>query len=95
MAGFEREPDKELANVEKHGFDFTTASLIWDGPVSEKIDDRGNYGETRIIATGQVNGVPLVVAYTPRGENRRIISARKANSREKSRFEGRFRSPAD
>jgi hypothetical protein len=87
MAGFEWDPRKEEDNLRKHHFDFTTATLIWAGPVLEKIDDRREYGETRIIATGDVGGRIIVVVYTWRGETRRIISVRKANSREKSLFE--------
>jgi uncharacterized protein len=87
MAGFEWDPQKEQANLRKHHFDFATAALIWAGPVIEMIDDRREYGETRIIAVGEVAGCIIVVVYTWRGEDRRITSARKANSREKSLFE--------
>jgi uncharacterized protein len=55
--------------------------------VVEKIDDRREYGEIRIIATGEAGGCIIVVVYTWRGEDRRIISVGKANSREKSLFE--------
>jgi len=87
MADFEWDPEKESLNVEKHQFDFETASQIWDGPLIESIDERRNYGETRIIATGVVDRCVLVIVYTWRGETRRIISARKANSRERGIFE--------
>ena len=55
--------------------------------MSERIDDRREYGETRIIAVGEVAGRIIVVVYTWRGEDRHITSARKVNSREKSLFE--------
>jgi uncharacterized protein len=87
MAGFEWDPRKEQGNLRKHHFDFNTAALIWAGPVVEKIDDRRQYEETRIIAIGEAGGCIIVVVYTWRGEARRIISARKANSREKTLFE--------
>lgn len=99
MAGFEWDPKKESLNVKKHHFDFTTASQIWNGQIVEKIDNRRDYRETRVIATGQADGSVLVVVYTRRGEKRRIISARKANSREKRLFEAeitrRGRAPSD
>ena len=99
MANYEWDARKEQINLRKHHFDFTTATLIWDGPVIEKIDDRRDYGETRIIAAGEVSGCIIVVVYTWRGRIRRIISARKANSREKRLFEEeirrRDRSPRD
>jgi hypothetical protein len=86
VANYEWDAKKELINFHKHGFTFTTASSIWGGETVEKIDGRHDYGETRIIAAGQVEGVTLVVVYTQRGESRRIISARKANFREKAFF---------
>lgn len=87
MANFEWDSRKEQTNLRKHHFDFTTATLIWGAPVVEKIDDRRDYGEIRIIATGEAGGCVIVVVYTWRGGVRRIISARKAKSREKSLFE--------
>jgi uncharacterized DUF497 family protein len=99
MADFEWDPKKESLNVKKHHFDFTTAIQIWNGQIVEKIDDRRDYRETRVIATGETEGSILVVVYTWRGQTRRIISARKANSREKRLFEKeitrRGRAPPD
>jgi uncharacterized DUF497 family protein len=40
MADFEWDPRKEAQNVAKHGFDFTTASLIWNDFASERPDSR-------------------------------------------------------
>ncbi len=87
MPDFEWDPEKEARNIEKHGLDFATASQIWGGSVTEKADERYDYGETRTIATGVADEGVLVVVYTRRAETRRIISARKANSREKRLFE--------
>jgi uncharacterized DUF497 family protein len=84
--GFEWDPPKEARNIVERGLDFTTASRIWRGSVVEKLDQRRDYGETRIIATGVADSSILVVVYTLRGERRRIISARKANSRERKLF---------
>jgi len=86
MDNFEWDTCKESQNVRKHGIDFTIASLIWDGPVYERIDDRREYGEIRILTFGLVNGRVLAVLYTPRGERRRIISARRANVRERDAY---------
>ncbi|MFM8606595.1 MAG: BrnT family toxin [Hyphomicrobiales bacterium] len=57
--------------------------MIFDGPVQTVIDDRKDYGEVRLIALGEVDGVVLVVVYTDRGDVRRIISARYANKKER------------
>ena len=43
----------------------------------------GDYGERRVGAVGQVEGIVLVVLYMPRDDTLRIISARRANRRER------------
>jgi uncharacterized protein len=86
MAPFEWDPNKEEDNLRKHGVDFTTASEIWDGSVFERVDDRRDYGEVRFVAFGEVAQRILAVVFTWRGMTRRIISARKANPRERALF---------
>jgi uncharacterized DUF497 family protein len=48
MADFEWDLRKEAENVAKHEIDFTTASLIWNAPVYEQLDNRRDYGEMEI-----------------------------------------------
>jgi hypothetical protein len=86
MVKFEWDLRKEARNVQKHGIDFTTAKLIWNGPVFERIDDRRHYGEIRFQAFGAIQNRILTVIFTWRGTTRRIISARRANHREKRLF---------
>ncbi|MBF0516028.1 MAG: BrnT family toxin [Nitrospirae bacterium] len=76
---YEWDKEKCAINVAKHGIDFEAAKLIFDGQTLEMPDTRRNYGEERTGAYGEVNGVVLFVVYTQRGNNRRIISARKAD----------------
>lgn len=57
----------------------------------EQVDSRRGYGERRIIALGRAQGIPLTVVYSGRAEaggeiNRRIISARKSNRREREAY---------
>ena len=80
---FEWDDAKSNRNLRDQQLDFASAALIFDGPVQTAIDDRRDYGEERIIAIGEVDGVVLVVVYTDRGEVRRIISARHASKRER------------
>jgi uncharacterized protein len=79
---FEWDDAKDRANRQKHGFDFTFASRIFNGPVRRFADPR-SWGEERIAATGQVEGRFITVVYTRRGERYRIISARPARSNER------------
>jgi uncharacterized DUF497 family protein len=83
---FEWDARKNALNIEKHGIDFDTARLIFDGPVLEMMDERFDSGEKRVIAIGSVENRELVVVYTDRGEARRIISARRAHSHERRAY---------
>ena len=49
-------------------------------------DTRADYGETRVICYGLLEGRMIVVGYTPRGAGRHIFSMRKANEREQKRI---------
>ncbi|MFC5314043.1 BrnT family toxin [Azospirillum rugosum] len=60
--------------------------LIWEGPIVQNVDDRFDYGETRYIAFGEVDGRVLAVVYTWRGDCRRLISARMANRHERTSY---------
>jgi uncharacterized protein len=85
--GFEWDDRKRRATLAAHGRpDFMVAIRIFDGPVLEALDGRKDYREERRRAIGEVDGRCLVVVYTPRGGNRRIISARKANRKEAASF---------
>ena len=79
---------KSEANLRERGFDFAFASLIFDGATVEVEDRRRDYGEKRMVAIGQVDGIPLTVVYTDRSDDRRltrrIISARRSNRRERT-----------
>jgi uncharacterized protein len=81
---FEWDDAKSERNRHERGFDFATAAMIFDGPVQTTLDDRRHYGEQRIIAIGEIDGEVLVVVYTDRGPARRIISARRANRKERA-----------
>ena len=49
--------------------------------------NQSNYGETREITIGEVSkNIVLVLVHTDRFGNIRIISARKANERERSKY---------
>jgi hypothetical protein len=67
-------------NHRKHGISFPYATRVFLDPHrQERLDTREEYGEERWIALGRVDDSVLVVVYTLRGSNIRLISARKAN----------------
>jgi len=85
---FDWDPAKEAENVRKHGVSFENAVKIFDGLVVSEIDHRDDYGEIREISLGLLDGiVVLMVVHTDRDGVTRLISARKATSTERSRYE--------
>ena len=84
---FEWDEAKRQSNLEKHGVDFVDAALVLaDAPLFLE-DARRDYGEQRCLAFGEMNGLIFVVAFTLRDGAFRIISARRANARERRFYE--------
>ena len=83
---FEWDSIKNQRNIEKHGIDFTDAVRIFERPTLTVVDNRRDYGEKRIAAMGTVEDVILYVVYTVRDSIWRIISARRANRRERKKY---------
>lgn len=83
---FDWDESKNISNIEKHKIDFDDAIHIWENHVIEKVDPRKYCNEIRFIAMGEIDGRLHVVVYTWRDEVRRIISARKANERERKAY---------
>ena len=82
---FEWDRAKNEANLERHGIGFDEAKHVFDGPVLTRADDRRDYGENRDISLGALSpDAVLVVVHTARGDKIRLISARRANRRERT-----------
>jgi len=79
---------KNRANVRKHGFDFSDAEEMFRGVLVVGADTRMDYGESRWTGLGVVGGrVVQVVFAEVDDETFRIISPRKATTRERKEFE--------
>lgn len=88
---FEWDEDKRQANIRKHGLDFIRVKEIWNGPVLEIPSDQFDHGEIRILAIGSFQQLTITVVYAWRGENRRLISARKARRYEQEIYKDEIR----
>ena len=85
---FEWDEKKAATNLEKHGVPFAYAARVFLDPERQDfVDDRKNYGEERRLTLGKIDGFILVISYTLRDRLIRLISARKANQRERKRYE--------
>ena len=89
MFDFEWDENKNNTNWIKHRIDFTDAiQVFFDDQRIVRIDDRHNYGEDRYQVIGMSQERVLFVVYTERSENTvRVISARKANKKERAAYE--------
>ena len=83
---FEWDEKKNQTNIEKHSIDFHDAVDIFNSIRFTAADNRRNYGESRNISIGTIGFHVCVVVYTARKEVIRIISARKANQRERRKY---------
>ena len=73
---------KRLKTLIERGLDFADANQIFAGPHSTREDARQDYGEPRFQTFGIINDHPAMIVWTPRGEDRRIISMRYAHEQE-------------
>jgi uncharacterized DUF497 family protein len=86
LAEFEWDSAKAAVNLEKHGVSFERVlDLEWNRAVTTE-DRRFQYRERRFVAYAPIGQRLYAVVYSPRGTRRRIISLRRANSREIVRY---------
>ena len=79
---YEWDEAKRQTNLAKHGIDFLAiAGFDWV-TAARQADNRQDYGEARMAATGRIGERLYFVVYVQRGSILRIISLRKANTRE-------------
>jgi len=86
---FEWDSRKARSNFSKHGISFEEASTILGDFFSLTVPDPDHsITERRYITVGRAfSGNLLVVVHTDRGNNIRIISARRASRRERRFYE--------
>jgi uncharacterized DUF497 family protein len=87
---FEWDERKRRANLAKHGIDFAALDQMFRAELLEEDDTRRDYGERRIKAIGEANGIIVSVVYTWRGDRRRLISARRAGTDERKEYQAKL-----
>ena len=92
MLKFEWDADKAQRNLKKHGISFELASEAFRDPMALVVQDRFENDEFRWKTIGYLREVLLVlvahtVSYELNSEVIRIISARRADKRERKAYE--------
>ena len=84
------DPAKDAANLAKHGVSLTEAAGFEWGTAVVWPDTRRDYGEPRMAALGYIGLRIMSVVFVDRPPEqpteRRVISLRKANTREVKRY---------
>jgi len=75
-----------LSNLRQHGLDFLDTPRVFEGATFTFEDDRFAYQEQRFVTLGLLSGVPVSIVHTETAHEIRIISFRKATSREAEIF---------
>ena len=88
---FEWDEEKSRSNFRKHGVSFEEAKTVFNDPFAISIDDPDHSDEDeRYIDIGiSSKGRVVVVWYTERNENIRIIGCRKATKTESRAYENK------
>jgi uncharacterized DUF497 family protein len=84
---FEWDPKKAERNLRKHGVEFVDAVIVLDDERAITLSDE-HPSEERYLTFGMdAQGRVLAISYALKGGTIRIISARKATSRERAQYE--------
>ena len=78
---YEWDDAKRTSNLVKHDVDFADVARFDFARAVSEVEERG--GEARYVATGYIGDRLHKLVYVTRGANLRVISLRKANSRER------------
>ena len=83
---FEYDPEKSLANQNKHGIDFVEAQLLWLDDMLLEIPARTS-DEPRKLIIGKIGNKHWSAVVTNRQERIRIISVRRSRKEEVEIYE--------
>jgi uncharacterized DUF497 family protein len=82
--GITFDPAKRDATFVHRGLDFADAIKVFAGTTATVIDDRSDYGETRFITAGHLEGRMVVLVWTYHDEDRHVISMRHCHAKEEA-----------
>ena len=79
---YEWDETKRQIIIRKHALDFLGIEKVFAGQTITVLDERIDYGESRFVPVGLLQGRVVVIAHTETDEVIRIISVRKATKYE-------------
>jgi uncharacterized DUF497 family protein len=80
------DPVKSERNRRERGLPFDCAAAFDFQAALYAMDERRDYGETRIVALGRIGDRVHVLCFVETDDGIRVISLRKANPREVNRY---------
>jgi len=81
-------PKKDAANLKKHAVSLAEGDGVLSDPLALTIEDESAEGEQRFVALGaNTFGSVMVVVWTPRDDDVRVISVRRPTPRERRTYE--------
>jgi uncharacterized protein len=88
QVSFQWDRQKAASNLNKHGVDFADAATVFDDPHALTMPDPHPDEERFVTLALDSLARVLVVSWTQRDDEIRLISARKATRRERRQYEG-------
>ena len=86
--GFSYDPSKAAENLRKHGVSLADAGDVLADPLALTVEDTDAKGERRFVTVGLGSaGELLVVVWTERDGDYRLISARRPTRKERRQYE--------
>lgn len=76
------DPAKRQWTLHNRGIDFMDAEFVFAGRTLTLEDDRRDYGETSFQTYGLLGDRMVMVVWTPRGEDRHVLSMRHCHAKE-------------
>ncbi|HRQ36823.1 MAG TPA: BrnT family toxin [Chloroflexota bacterium] len=85
---YQWDPRKARSNQLKHGIRFADAVSVFEDDFAVTVEDDDAHEERFVTIGSDAFGRILVVVYTFRGDETRLISAREATPHERDQYEG-------
>ena len=84
------DPAKRDLTLTQRCLDFARANEVFAGKTITVVDDRFEYGETRFLTAGELDGRLIITVWTQRGDARHIISMRHCHAKEEKGWRKRM-----